>query len=285
MELVTTKPFEPPYVQHDAGALAGAVVLRPTAAVDRLVPLKGEPSPIAERAIEQHGILVRTLRDRGVAVSELEPVYETPSETLLADYAIVLPAGAIIARPSAVERRSEISTVESALVRLNVPIVGRIDAPGLLDAMDVAFGGDTLYVGASRNGNGLRLRSNAYGRAQLESIAAEHGIRTVELALAPDVLRLRNVFSFVAHDTVVVASERVDVVPMGGLKTIEVPRGEEFAAGVLALGERRILANLRYRESIKLFRKAKITVDAIDLWEFGKAGAGPFSLVLAAKRG
>jgi hypothetical protein len=31
-------------------------------------------------------------------------------------------------------------------------------------------------------------------------------------------------------------------------------------------------------------RTAKIAVEAIDLWEFGKAGAGVFSLVLAVKR-
>jgi len=285
MELVSTKALTSPFVTNDAGTLAGAVVLRPTSAVDRLVPLKAEPSPIGERAIEAHGILVRTLRDRGVAVTELEPVYETPSESLLADYAIVIPAGAIITRPSAVERRSEISTVEGALTALGIPIVGRIDAPGLLDATDVAFGGDTLYIGASLTGNGLRPRSNVLGRAQLESIASAHGIRTVELALAPDVPRLRNVFSFVAHDTVIVASERVDIVPLANLKTLEVPRGEEFAAGILALGERRVLTNLRYRESITLLRKAKIGVEAIDLWEFGKAGAGPFSLVLAVKRG
>jgi hypothetical protein len=54
---------------------------------------------------------------------------------------------------------------------------------------------------------------------------------------------------------------------------------------VLALGGGRVIANLRYRESLARLRDAKIAVEAIDLWEFGKAGAGPFSLVLATKRG
>ncbi len=69
------KPFAAPYSSFDAGALAGAAVLRPSTAVDRLPPLKGEPSPIAERAKEQHAILVRTLRDHGVTVSEIEPAH------------------------------------------------------------------------------------------------------------------------------------------------------------------------------------------------------------------
>lgn len=284
-ETVTTKPYDPPFVTHDAGALAGAVVLRPSAAVDRLPPVQGEPSPIAERALEQHAVFVGTLRDRGVIVTELEPVLETAAESLLADCAVMFAQGAVIARPSAVERRVEIPAVEAALKALGVPVIGRIEAPGLLDATDVTVGGDRVFIGVPLPGAGLRARSNELGRRQLEAFAAAQGLRTVELALASDTLRLRNVFNFVAGDTVIAAPERVDLVPVSDLRTIEVPRGEEYAAGVLALGERRILANLRFRESITLLRKAKIAVEAIDLWEFGKAGAGPFSLALAAKRG
>jgi dimethylargininase len=284
MEVVTPKLFEAPFVSHDAGVLAGAVMLRPSMLVDRLVPIQGEPSPIAERAIEQHGILVRTLRDRGVAVTVLDPVLGTSSEALIGDLAIVLPQGAIVTRPAAVERRAEAAAVETVLGQLGIPILGRIAAPGLLDGADVSVAGETVYVGVPRAGAGLRARSNALGRSQLSALAAAAGLRLVELALAPSVLRLRNVFSFVARDTVVVAPGRVDTEALSGLGLIEVPLGEEYAAGILAIGERRVIANLRFRESLAQLRKAKIGVEAIDLWEFGKAGAGPFSLVLATKR-
>jgi dimethylargininase len=284
MELVTPKLLEAPFVSHDAGVLAGAVVLRPSTLVDRLVPIQGEPSPIGERAIEQHGILVRTLRDRGVAVTVLDPVLGSPGEALVGDLAIVLPQGAIIARPAAVERRAETATIEAALGGLGVPILGRIAAPGLLDAADVTLAGEIVYVGVPRAGAGLRARSNALGRSQLGTIAAAQGLRLIELALAPSVLRLRNVFSFVGRDMVVVAPGRVDTAPLSGLQLIEVPLGEEYAAGILAIGERRVIANLRFRESLAQLRKAKVGVEAIDLWEFGKAGAGPFALVLATKR-
>jgi dimethylargininase len=284
MEPVTSKLFEAPFVSHDAGVLAGAVVLRPATSVDRLVPIAGEPSPIAERAIEQHGILVGTLRDRGVQVTVLEATAGTPCEAFVGDTAILIAQGAILARPSVVERRAEVGSVQTALEGLGVPIVGRIVAPGLLDAADVTLAGETLYVGAPNAGSGLRARSNALGRSQLAALAAAHGLRMVEVPCAPTVLRLRNVLSFVGRDTVVVAPERLDVGALSGLQLIELPLGEEYAAGVLALGERRVIANLRFRESLARLRKAKITVEAIDMWEFGKAGAGPFSLVLATKR-
>ncbi len=281
---MATKLSQAPFLTHDAGVLAGAVVLRPSTSVDRLVPLQAEPSPIAERAIEQHAILVRTLRDHGVAVTVLEPGAGAPSEALVNDLALVFARGAVIARPSAVDRRAATAAVEAALEQRGIPIVGRIAAPGLLDAGDVALAGDTVYVGIPRDGGGFRTRSNALGRSQLAELTAAMGLRTIEVALDPRVARLRNVLGFVATDTAIVAPQRLDVAALGDIRLIEVPLGEEYAAGVLALGERRVLANLRFRESLARLRQAKIAVEAIDLWEFGKVGAGPFSLVLATNR-
>jgi len=281
---VTVKPYAAPYVSSDAGALAGAVVLRPSAAVDALPPIPGEPSPISDRAAEQHDILVRTLRDRGVTVHEMQPHGESATESLVADCAVVLPQGAVIARPSQLERRPEVVALEKRLGELGVPIAGRIQAPGLLDATDVALGPGVLYLGVPKAGGGLRPRSNELGRRQLAAIAADQGFRTVELPMANDVLRLRNVFSVVAPDLIVASPDKVDLGGVSGARIVEVPRGEEYAAGVLALGPRLALANLRFRESIRLMRAAKIVVEAIDVWEFGKAGYGPFSLVLGAKR-
>lgn len=282
---MTVNPSAVPYVSSDAGVLTSVLVMRPSDAVDRLPPIKGEPSPIASRAREQHTVFVRTLRDRGVIVHEMLPSSESPAESLVADCAIVLRGGAVIARPSQLERRPDVAAVERRLSELGVPIAGRIEAPGLLDATDVAVGTDTLFVGVPRDPADLRRRSNELGRKQLEVIAVQRGYRIVELPVASDVQRLRDVFSIVGGDLAIAAPDRVDLVATSGLRIVEVPRGEELAAGVLALGERRVIANLRFRESVALMRKAKITVEAIDLWEFGKAGFGPFSLALAVKRG
>jgi dimethylargininase len=280
-----TKSFEAPYVRSDAGALTAAIVCAPSAAIDRLPPLASEPSPIASRALEAHGILVRTLRDRGVDVVEMQPVTEGAAESLVADYVLMLPQGALIARPSAIERRVNVAAVERAVTALGIPIVGRIESPGLLDATDVVLAGDRAFVGVPRAGTGLRPRSNELGRRQLAALLDAAKIRMIELATAPQVARLRNAFNLVAADTAIAASEQVDLVPVTGLNIVDVVMGEEAAAGVLAFGERRAIVNLRFRESIKLLRAANVSVEAIDLWEFGKAGVGPFQLVLPVKRG
>jgi dimethylargininase len=280
-----TKSYEPPYVRSDAGVLGGAIVCAPSAAIAHLPPLASEPSPIASRALEAHAVLVGTLRDRGVHVTAIDPATEEAAESLVADAVVMLAQGAVIARPAAVERRANVAAVERALVALGIPIIGRIEAPGLLDATDVVVAGDRAFVGVPRSGAGLRPHSNELGRRQLAALLDAANVRTIELATAPQVARLRSVFNLVADDTAIAAAERVDLVPVAGLRIVEVVRGEEAAAAVLPLGERRALVNLRFRESIKLLRAANISVDAIDLWEFGKAGVGPFQLVLPIKRG
>ncbi len=277
------KPYARPFASSDAETLTAVLVARPSAAVDQLLPIKGEPSPIASRAQEQHDILVRTLRDRGVTVHEMGHATESPTRSLVADCALLFPDGVVLARPSHIERRGEVAEVERHLVELGIPVVGRIEAPGLLDATDVAIAPGRVFVGVPRDNPGLRRRSNALGRKQLEAIATQQGYAVVELPVASDVARLRDVFSVVGTELAIAAPDRVDVSACG-LRVIEVPRGEELAAGVLTFGERRVVANLRFRQSIALMRQAKIGVEAIDLWEFGKAGFGPFALALPVKR-
>lgn len=281
-QVVTEKQLlEAPYVHSPVARLRDAVLITPGAALDRVVPVQGEPSPIVERAKEQHATLVRTLTDSGVRVHPLESADESGYATFVADCALVLERGAIMLRPSRIDRRRETPAVERKLADLGIPILGRIEAPGLLDGGDVALASGVAYVGVPIGVH----RSNTIGRAQLDAILSAAGIRAVELALAPEVPRLRDIFSVVADDLVVVAGDYLDVAPLAGAaQLVAIPRGDQLGAGLLTLAPKRVIANLRFRVALPLLRKAKIDVTAIDLWEFGKIGAGPSSLVLPLKR-
>lgn len=282
--MTTEASYAPPLVRSDVGKLVGAVMVRPTAAVDRLTPIYGESSPIADRALEQYGVLVRRLAGYGVQTHVLDPEFEVPPAALVADCAVVVGSGAILMRPSSAEQRRIVPLVERAFEQLGIPIVGRIEAPGILDGADVVLGPHVAYVGVPHNPSLAQQRSNQLGRRQFETLAQTHGFRAVELSLAPDVIRLRNVFSFVATDCVLAASEKVDLVAVKDAQIVEIPRGEEYACGVLILAPRFVLANLRFRTALPLMKKAKIGIEAIDLWEFGKAGVAPCSLALPLKR-
>ena len=286
---MTSRTYKVPFIRDDFSTLRAAIVAPPSSAIERERPVAGEPSSIAERARAQHGVLLMRLAALGVKAIKVDADPIAPLGSLCADLAIVLTDGAVVMRPSDVNRRREIVGVEAALEAAGVPIVGRIEAPGLLDGGDILLGPETVYVGvasqrASETGIAQRLHGNEHGREQFAALARARGLKVVEVALASHVQRLRAVASLVDARTVVCASSVLDAECFAGLERIDVPSGEDYAAGLLVIGRRRVITNLRFRETIPRLRAAKIFVDAIDLWEFGKIGATPSSLVLPIKR-
>lgn len=283
-----TTEIRAPFVKSGAGTLRAALVVPPAAALARVAPAHGESSPIVERAGEQFVVFGKRLAALGVIATSLVTP-DGPLGSLCVDAALVFPDGAFLMRPSDLARRGEIAAVEVALVRAGVPIVGRIDAPGLLDGGDAFVAGGTLFVAVPRSrrselGIPPSRHGNRLGREQLAAYARLAGLAVVEVPLNEDVLRLRAVASALDDETILCAPGVLDVAAFAGFKTIEVPRGEDYAAGVLTLGPRRAIANLRFRQTLPRLRKAKIAVDAIDLWEFGKVGITPSLLALAIAR-
>ncbi len=281
--------LEAPFVRGDSGALRAVFVVAPSAALAGVAPTHGESNAIAERAFEQFELFANRLRAFGVKVIRLETASPSPLASLAADCAVLFEDGAFLMRPSDLGRRAAVAGVEAALGTAGVPIVGRIEAPGLLDGGDVLLSPVALFVGVATRRQAEAgipgfAHGNALGREQLAAYARSKGRRIVDVAMAAEVRRLRSVAAFVDAETVLYAAGLLDGAAFAGLRTIVAPRGEDYGAGVLALGPRRVLANLRFRETIPLLRKAKLFVDAIDLWEFGKIGATPSTLALALKR-
>jgi dimethylargininase len=272
-----TATFGPRLVARPAGPLRTAVLVRPPSAIENARTMPGEPGAIYPRALEQHASLVKILEFCGVKTIVLEPAGDDPDEAAAADAAIVFEDGALIARPTAMSRRGEATRIEIEFAALDVPLAGHIVAPGLLDGGDVLLAGTTAFVGVGNRGNGI-------GRSGLASVARAHGYRVLEVALAEGVTSLQSIAGVVAHDTVVLGADKLDVGAFAGFKTILLERGESLAAGVLCLGEHHVLADMRYRTSLSIMRKAGLVVESIDLYEFAKIGVSPSMLALALKR-
>jgi len=284
-----TPTFVGPFVRGDAGALRAVIVAAPNADIATISPTHGESNAIAERATAQFIVFTSRLAAHGIKLVPLEATAAVPLAVLCADCAVVFEDGAFLMRPSDQRRRGEIALVEAALARAQIPVIGRIEAPGLLDGGDVLRVGDTLYLGVDTKrqaevGLPRFTHGNVLGREQLAAYARSKQLKVVEVAMASEVRHLRSVASLVGTQTVLYASGLIDGTAFADLEKIEAPRGEDYGAGVLTLGDKRVLANLRFRETIPLLRKAKVSVDAIDLWEFGKIGATPSSMALALKR-
>jgi dimethylargininase len=288
--VTTVSPtFKAPFVTSDGGVLRAVVVVPPAVGIAAIQPVHGESHAIAERAVEQHAIFTGRLAAFGVKTIEAEPDSGAPFGPLCADGAVLFADGAFLMRPSDLRRRGEIVALEAALGRAGIPIVGRIEAPGLLDGGDALLGSETLFLGVvkkrqAEEGIPPAVHGNALGREQLAAYARSQGFAVVDVPIAAEVRRLKSVASLIAAETLLFAPGLVDGSVFGSFEKIEAPRGEDYGAGVLALGARRVLANLRFRETTPLLRKKKFVVESIDLWEFGKIGATPSVMALALKR-
>jgi len=259
------------------GTLRAAVLVRPSRAIERAKPLPGEPGTIHAWALDQHAILCKTLAYFGVETVILDASGDDPYETSVCDGAVTFEDGAMLMRPTAMARRGEADRLKSHFSHIDVPLSGHITAPGLLDGTDVVLVGETAFVGSGKRGNDL-------GRNGFGEVARAHGYRVIEVKIDPSVSSLRAVVGAIAKDTVVIAADGVDRSAFDGLRTIVLERGEEMAAGVLPIGDKHVIADIRFRTALASMRRAGITVEAIDLYEYGKIGLTPSMLALALKR-
>ncbi|MGC1379528.1 MAG: hypothetical protein WA814_00745 [Candidatus Baltobacteraceae bacterium] len=269
--------FGPRLVGTPTGTLRTALLVKPAKSIENAQPRNGEPGAIYARSLEQHEILAATLQYFGVETIALQSRGPDPYESSVGDVSVALEDGAVMMRTTALARRGEVDRMEAEFSIIDVPLAGHIAAPGMLDGNDVLLAGETAFVGVGSRGNAL-------GRDGFAQLARAHGYRVVEVKLAGDVPALRAVVGVLAHDTIVVGADKADAAAFEGFKTIVLERGEELAAGVLCLDDGHVLADIRFRTSLSAMRRAGVTVEAIDLYDFTKLGMTPAMLALALKR-
>jgi dimethylargininase len=270
--------YGPRLVADPTAALRAALLVSPPLAIEKAQPLAGEPNAIHWRAVAQQNILIKTLMYYGCEVTLLDPHTDDPFSSAVADAAIVFENGAVMLRPSSLVRRPESAWLEAEFQKRDFPVAAHITAPGLLDGSDVLMAGNTAFIGASK-------RSNAIGRGGFAQIARAHGYNVVEVRLGAGVPSLRSVAGVASGDTVVLApAPLVDHAAFAGFTIHVTPVGDELGAGVLNLGEGHVLADVRYRRVNDVLRKAGVTVEAIDLYEFTRIGIAPSMLVVDVKR-
>jgi dimethylargininase len=277
---MTTKDavhFGPRLVGSPTGTLRAALLVRPSPSIERAKPRPGEPGTVFAWALEQHAVLCKTLEYFGVETIVLEPHGEDSYETSVADPAVVFEDGAMLMRQTAMSRRAEADRAQAEFAHIDVPLAGHIVAPGLLDGTDVLLAGRCAFVGVGKRGN-------AIGRDGFSAVARAHGYRVVDVPLADGVPALAAVAGAVADDTVVLAADKVDPAAFAGFKTIVLERGEELGAGVLCLGDRHVIADIRFGGATIALRRAGVVVEAIDLYDFCKIGITPSMLALPLKR-
>ena len=152
------------------------------------------------KAQRQHDELSGILSELGVVVNELEAETESPDLVYVFDPGVVSSRGAILLRPGKPNRRGEEIELEKWLIEHDVPVVGRIEAPG------TAEGGDTFWLEPGVFCIGRSLRTNRAGTSQLaELVGGEVHVFNLPYHRGPrELLHLLSVISPVAERVAVV---------------------------------------------------------------------------------
>lgn len=218
-----------------------------------------EPIDVA-RARMQHHAYLRALESVGCNVQILPEEREMPDSVFVEDVAIVLDEVAVLTRPGALSRRSEVASVAD-LLRHHRPLHA-IEAPATLDGGDVLHMGRTLYVGRS-------ARSNPDGVAQLRELLIPYDY-AVDGMPTRDCLHLKSAVTALSDDSVLLQPAWVARTQFAKFRVIEVDPAEPHAANVLRIGDALIMP-VSFPRTRQRLLDAGFKVTAVDVSELQKA--------------
>jgi len=190
------------------------------------------------RAVEEHDRYEAELRAMGCRVERLPDAPDLPDSVFVEDTAIVFDELAVIARPGAASRRSEVTTAMAALEKYRR--VARIEAPGTLDGGDVLVTERRVFVGDTP-------RTNADGARLLAELIAPLGFDVIRVPVT-ECLHLKSAVSRLpqsnpvrppgfGRQALLISCAWIDAAPFDGFELIEVDPSEPAAANVLTIGD------------------------------------------------
>jgi dimethylargininase len=236
-----------------------ALVRRPCRRLAEGLVTHIERSPVnVDIAMKQWEGYVRAFVDAGWRVTEVEPAPDCPDGVFVEDTVVVYGDLAVIARPGAVERRSETQGTEKAVAEFGYR-VAHIEAPGVLDGGDVLKHGGTVYVGQSG-------RTNADGIRQLAEYLAPFGATVIAVPLTK-ALHLKSAVTALPDGTIIGYAPVVDD-PSVFDAFLPVPEGP--GAHVVLLGDGKLLMSSAAPQTAALLRSRGYEPVLVDIGEFEK---------------
>ncbi|SPF39695.1 Amidinotransferase [Candidatus Sulfotelmatobacter kueseliae] len=206
-------------------------------------------APDFVQAQAQHDAMCRELEAAGAEVIELPPAADLSLDAVYAhDASLATDFGLIVLRPGKANREPEGRHHGSFCLRLAIPTLAKIVAPGTAEA------GDMVWLDAKTLLIGHGYRTNAAGIAQMGALLAPKGIEVLSAPLpysrGPSAcLHLMSLISLLDEQTALVdlpwlAVETVELLKARGFHLIEIDYSERdtLACNALALGKKRLLA-------------------------------------------
>lgn len=223
-------------------------------------------------AKNQHSNYVKTLRQNGVEVLELQPLDKFPDSIFMQDAAFVGEHSkkAFICRFGVSERRGEENSVAEYLKKLGFKIE-RTRSPGTIEGGDILVTDkDTIFIGISE-------RTNERGIDQLSETFSQEEIVKVPVE---KVFHLLSAVNFLGNGTLAVCPELVDLKYFKDFELLKISKEEQKTRytnkpiNLLYLGNDKVLIPDVYPKTSDILEDAGYETIEVDISEFWKGDAG-----------
>lgn len=262
-------------VNSMSATLARVAIRRPNAMLRADHERWHYQNPIDPVAVAtEHATFAELLAASGAEVLWIDDEDDGLADSVFAyDPSFLVPGGAVLLRMGKELRQDEVGLHERFYAREDIPVLGRIEAPGMLE------GGDMFWVDTTTIAVGLGPRTNTAGVEQLRTILRPSGIQVRTYVLPeiddPDAcLHLMSVASPLDHDLMLVHGPLLpdgfaDEMEAAGYELLEAPPDEFDASfglnlNVLAVAPRNVLAITGFDGTHELMRSADCVVTTFD---------------------
>jgi dimethylargininase len=248
--------------------LTRAIIRSPSRNFAAGLTSSGLPAPDHQLAVKQHDQYCLALENLGLRLTRLPADERHPDSTFVEDTAILTKRVAVITRPGAPSRRSEVDGITETVNQF-YSSVRTIADPGTLDGGDVCQVGDHFFIGVSE-------RTNHDGATQLSEILSTAGYSCTSIdirELSPRLLHLKSGLAHLGGNRLVVDSELFDRAEFQEFERICPAADEAYAANCLAFGNT-ILTAAGYPLFEAQLRKLGFNTITLDMSEFQKMDGG-----------
>ena len=223
--------------------------------------------PIFRRALEQHDAYCHALESCGLELIRLEPDEQLPDSTFVEDTAVLTPRGAIITRPGALTRVSEIEAIESVL-RRHFDALHSIKAPGTLDGGDICEAGQHFFIGISR-------RTNEAGAQQLATWLESLGYSSslIDIRGLSNILHLKSGIACLGGRRLVVIEALRDREEFSEYQRICLNPAEDYAANCVLVNGKVLIA-AGFTETDETLKQMGFETIPLEMSEFQKMDGG-----------
>ena len=246
-----------------------AIVRRPGRTLADAITTAGRGKVDPERARTQHRDYVRALEKCGLEVDVLPGADDYPDAVFIEDVAVCTPSCVVLARPGATSRRGEAALIIPDLEK-RFDCIERIER-GTLDGGDVLAVGTHYFIGLSG-------RTDATGARELREILARHGLSGSTVNVE-GMLHLKTGVSYLEDDVLLATRQAGAHAQFAGLRVLEVPPAEAYAANCLWINDHVVMPSGHPRTRA-LVEKAEYSVVEVDMSEFEKLDGGVTCLSL-----